>query len=184
MSLTALEQAVRDELRSGMKLAESICDTRLPPGEPPVWSGSEYFAVWGSDWSAGEYTAESDDTFDEVFAVTITITKRIGDIPLDVLPGEVLHRTKLGLESTARKVIQTTIRGRFSICSRAQAILLDRQSTATIQGFVEPIRFLGVDPPSLVGPDWFGAEEGGDAGLIMNVRLGNARRIQKLEILE
>ena len=52
-------------------------------------------------------------------------------------------------------------------------------STGTVYGFVEPMRFTGMDQPQLVGGEWFNADPESDSdGIKASLSFGRCRRFQ------
>jgi hypothetical protein len=52
-------------------------------------------------------------------------------------------------------------------------------ATGTVYGFVEPARWSGADSPTLIGPDWLGADaDSDDFAVKAELRFGGAKRFQ------
>lgn len=185
MSQDALAGAVKDWLRSKLSLEELECDL-VAGGQPVPGSGQEFIGIHDDGWQDSPH---GDFDLDESFGILITVTRRMGMYPLDTIGSHLLYKWGEGLGPRLRQIIagEARLHMNYTVMNAANAIIGDGSS-----GFVEPLRFKGVGPVMLKGPDWFYAraetrQEGkrtvsmGVCGVARTIRFGGARRVQNLE---
>jgi hypothetical protein len=179
----ALMLAVRNHLRTTLKLKDAECDLTPPNGQPPPLCGQHYYAV--HEGKIDPPTSYSD--FDEVYSVSVTVTVRLRGSPWDRTAQNVLYGDDKSLDRRARAVAaavhQDTIDNRIINAANALPELLPPAEGYSVQGFYEPLRYQGMDTAHLVGPDWFSADPGKagapDCGYRKTVRFTGARRTQE-----
>lgn len=163
------------------------------PGMPPPGCGQRFIALWASEHKPGLLSQE--EGIDEYFGVTATITFRTGIVPEAQLAERLIHdfrpkppitpNTPVGvsMETLARQIVVAIIKNRWNVLQLANARLNG------VNGFVEPLRWLGTDiSPKDRGPDWFDSDvarpDARDYGLSMDIRFGECRRLQTFANME
>jgi len=172
VSLSALLQAVRDQLRKEVPLKVSECDIQ-PDGQPPPGIGRQYVAVHPTGWEND--IPQMSRGLSELYAISVTLTMRAPESPRDRIMSELYLKALKGMESIIRRII-IKIHDNYTVLISANK-LIDGDDK-----IVEPLRWASTDAqPRMVGPEWlFSAEEGfkGTAALVMESRFITGRRIQ------
>lgn len=186
--LDALLYAVRDGIRSaGMNYDKATCEI-MDDAKPPPRCGNFFASVHD-----GYMTSDADNQLNELYSLSVTLTMRV-TVPLD----------RVGDQQMARNIARVSLGDRHGFNAKIDQlrrlihmnwgfVVLTGQSpnsandnivawaTGTVYGFVEPLRFTGVEAPKLVGGDWFGAEpDAADMGMKATVSFGRCRRMQPL----
>ena len=192
MSLRALRLAVRNQLKAavlsgGLALTQKECEVMLD-GRPPPRCGERFVSVHGGTCTL---RAEGDPALDldETYTLLVTVTMRLPRVPFDRIGPDLIDKASSGLDVFCQSVKVCVHKDADdNRIIRAANILLgaDADGHSGIDGFVEPLRFLGHGDDQVKGPDWFHADpdaDGGvvEAGLARVFRLGGARKIQSLE---
>jgi hypothetical protein len=156
-------------------------DIQLPPGMPPPDCGQKFIAIWASSHSPGLLNQE--EGIDEICGVTVTVTFRTGEVPEADLAKQIVHKAATGMEALSRAIMVSLVKNRWDVLQLANAEIVGTDN------FVEPLRWLGTDiGPTPRGPDWFTADvenpNARDFGLSMDIRFGQARRLQTFANME
>lgn len=177
MSIDALLQAVKSHLQSEMSLQDLECDL-TGEGAPVPMSGQQFIAIH----DGGEEDASGDFDLDEYVSVLVTVTRRIGEAPLDQLAPELIHKVASGMGPDLRR-IKGLIHKRYDLMNAANELIDDAYDK-----FKEPLRWIRTSPPQFKGPDWFNAgfdEHGAGTqqmcGVAKVMTFGRARRVQRME---
>ncbi len=171
MSMPDLLIAVRDRIRSALSYPNAQCDVQ-PDGSPEPSSGQVYVAV-----HPGDTTNEDDLSLDESYELFVTLTMKVGYLPVDQLGQELLLKARTGIYARAR-AIALAVHMKYEIMDAANASIGD-----TANGFHHPLVYRRMPKPVIKGPDWFNAEDDPNppAGLAIEIRFDGARRKQTLE---
>lgn len=184
VSQRAICQAVRDYLKTERGYTSKECEFGFDGRPLPVWSGSRksYFvAIHPGSWQpVGDPMSEA---LEEVFGVQITVTVKLGQVPKDRIgTNAYLGPAGESLDDELRAIIALLHhdKGAYPVLNAANTIL-----GPSVNGFIEPLRFLSGGSPQKVGPDWFSAVTGRStqavAGLAQTLQFGLAKRIQVIE---
>lgn len=176
MSQAALAQAVTTYLRTALMLDANSCEFGLD-GQPPPACGETFVRVWPGRWAGIDC-----EGLGETFGVNVTVTRRVSFAPTDRVGTEAWLKVITGLEATLRTILVKMHLdvGGDAILNAANTIL-----GASVNGFVEPLRFRDGGFPEPKGPDWFNAvnPEGGrwaNAGLVQTLVFDGATRYQTI----
>lgn len=180
MSMRALLTAVRNRLRAaitdvppGLGYETRQCEVGWD-GQPPPMAGQVFVAV-----HPGSITSQSDQAMDEYYDLTVTLSMRLGQFPVDRWGERSLILSDTGLYARA-EAIRALLHMNYPVQDAANAII-----GAQDNGFVETIRYLGMGALREQGPDWWWAESEqqteAPVGLSVEIRLGKARRVQVVE---
>lgn len=171
MSMPALLTAVRDRIRSVLSYAAFECDVQ-PDGAPDPASGQVYVSV-----HAGSVRNDDMESLDEYFEVLVTITLKIGYLPVDAYGPQVILKTTTGLYARA-EAVRRVVHMDYTAMTAANTTL-----GGSVNGFIEPLSYRGMRRPEVKGPAWFSAEDEDNppAGLSLELRFDGARRKQTLE---
>lgn len=180
MSQSALMRATKAILQSSLSLNDTKCDM-MSEGMPPANCGQEFIAIHEGEWRADE--ADFDYGLTEYFGVKVTITHKIGHVPIEKVSSREIYAASSSLESRARQIIAIIHMEYEDLMNEANALIPNDE-----MGFCEPLRYLGADgPPRLVGSSWFSAAmtQGGreDVGVIRTLNFGRAKRVQDISSL-
>ena len=158
----------------------------MSDGRPPPRCGNFFAAVHD-----GMTRSDADNQLNELYDFTVTLTMRV-TVPLD----------RVGDQQMARNLTRVTLgerQGFYAKCDRLRRLLhmnwgivvltgqtpnsandnLAAWNSGTIYGFNEPMRFLSMEAPKLVGGEWFGAApDAKDVGMASALRFGRCRRFQ------
>ena len=184
--IDALLYAVRDGIRgAGINYGKSECEI-MDDGRPPPRCGNFFASVHD-----GRMTSDADNQLNEWYEFKVTLTMRV-TVPLD----------RVGDQQLARNVARVPLgerQGFYAKVDRLRGLLhmnwnfvtgvartppsandyLAAWSTGTVYGFCEPMRFIGMEMPKLVGGEWFGAEpDAEDVGIKAVLSFGRCRRFQ------
>ena len=173
MSKAALLQATLEDLRSALGYSEADSDV-ADDGRPHPRCG-EHFAAVHPTGEQGTLTT----CFDDLHNVSVTLTQRI-QIPFD-RRGRVYLLQADKLQRRANKV-KIRIHSNYLLMNRANA-LIDEWEGSPQNGYVEPLFFLQMDarPREVSGRHFHAEGTSIEAGLVIEVRFGKARRIQYIE---
>lgn len=171
MSMPDLLNAVRDRIRSVLSYTNFECDVQ-PDGAPDPVSGQVYVSV-----HAGAIRNDDMESMDEYYEVLVTLTMKVGYLPVDAFGPQVITKATTGLYARAA-AIRKTCHMDYTAMTAANTAL-----GGSVNGFVEPLSYRGMGRPEVKGPAWFSAEDENDppAGLALEIRFDGARRKQTLE---
>ncbi|TWU22455.1 hypothetical protein Pla52o_35110 [Novipirellula galeiformis] len=137
---TALLEAVRDTLRTKLKLNESQCDVELDDETVPAISSAKHFSVSSAGLVAGKHHARSGGAIDLLLSVRVVVYHRMGDVPRDRRRSVLLERTR-GLNADLTAVMD-------AIDFRYEPMNLATSNISTLgsrEGFLEPLKFDSAD---------------------------------------
>lgn len=171
--------AVRDRLRAVCKYDKTECEIELDEMAMPT-VGKLYVAVMPGGCRPGNVHAKSGGVRDLLWSANVMVVKRIREVPRDRLRNTFL--LNLGsLDEEIDKIVEA-VDWSYEIIAAASTEL-EAEDPAN-QGFVEPLKFVGLDEkPQLASPDLFaGAQptvKGGmvTCGMKRIIRFGGARRV-------
>jgi len=170
MSEAALLVAVRDNLRELCGYTPAQCEIEIDEEAPPT-SGDLVVLVMPGGWTFGS-AAEGGDVLDELYGVKVMVAMRLKAVPQD-RQRQMLIDTMFGLEKHTRQIIAKTHMS-YRVQQKANENIVDGP-----EGFVEPLRFAGMEPkPRPLGADFFKAVQGSEYGIGRTVLFHQARRIQ------
>lgn len=180
MSETALLNAVRDHIRSACDYKETECEVEYDE-MAPANVGDVYVCVQPGGWCPGPNNGSSGDVLDEVFDVDVTVVMRCAKVPRD-RQRNVFAGNLESLNARIRAIISAAGVFDYDILAAANAEIVNTQNSR--QGFIEPLKFGGVDPkPRFVSPEFFAAVGGEQrSGMARTLRLTGARRIQTASV--
>ena len=179
MSIEALCQAVKDHLQSSLGLKDLQCDLTAD-GQPVPMAGQEFLGISDGGWDG----QSMDQDLDELCRVQITLTRRIGEFPIDQLGSQLIHKHGKDLTKRARKVI-TLLHKNYTVMNSANTII-DQESGGSWNGFVTPLWFLGAGVVQFKGPEWFYASTEGEhwtCGVARVLTFGKAQRVQRTSFM-
>lgn len=123
------------------------------------------------------------EALEETFGVQITVTVKLGQVPRDRIgTNAYLGPAGESLDDELRAIVALLHhdKGAYPVLAAANVIL-----GASVNGFIEPLRFTSGGSPQQVGPDWFSAvttkSTQAVAGLSQTLQFGMAKRIQNIE---
>lgn len=164
--------AVRDRLRSECDYTNPQCDIEFD-AMAPATVGDVYVAVLPGGWVPGPRQNTSGGVSDRVYSVEACVIKRIRAVPRD-RQRDVFLSNLDSLDEELDK-IHEAIDWQYAVNTLANAALTER---GQVHGFIEPLRFSGVDKkPRLAPPELFGAAGTQTAGMMRTIYFGGARRI-------
>ncbi len=151
-------------------------------GQPPAVAG-EFFPVV----HPGMAENDADLSLEEYFDVSVTLNLRVAYSPFDRHGAEVMTKATTGLYAKA-ELLRVGLHMDYVLMGYCGG--LDRTGgkayslPATVNGFVEPLKYRRMLPPRRVGPEWWWAEPNEDAlpaGVALQIDFGRARRQQTIE---
>lgn len=172
-SETALLEAVRDRIRAQLALRDSECEIEFDQMAPAT-VGVQYVVILPGGISDGP-SYSGGHVIDEIMGVDVTVIIRATSVPRDRLRGVYL-RNLTSLNAVIQRV-RDQIDFNYEVLAAANAIIYSE--TGSSEGFIEPLRFQGLQArPSKVSGDTFAATAEPAAGLARTVYFRGARRIQ------
>jgi hypothetical protein len=185
--IDALLYAVRDGIRkAGLNYDQTTCEI-MDDGRPPPRCGNFFLSVHD-----GVIQAKGDNQLDETYNFSTTLTMRL-IVPLD----------RVGDQQMSRNIVRIPLgerQGFYAKADRIRGLLhmnwgftvltnqvppsandnLSSWATGTVYGFIEPMRFKGMEMPKLAYADWFQAEPLNDEpmGMKATMSFGGCRRMQ------
>ena len=184
--IDALLYSVRDGIRTaGLNYDAASCEL-MDDGGPPPRAGNFFAAIHD-----GMTRSDADNQLNELYDFTLTLTVRV-TAALD----------RVGDQQIARNVARVPLGERQGLYAKCDAlrrylhmnwarVVLTGQTpnsandnlaawaTGTVYGFCEPMRFLSMEAPRLVGGEWFGADpDAEEVGVKAEMRFGRCRRFQ------
>lgn len=193
--LLAVRNHLREELTTFYDNGSSSIQTRdrelncrvTQDAKPTPGSGQEFIAIYGDSWRPGPVRIMQG--IEERFNLSIAVTRRIADLPLDargeahyIRDSDKFNLSAISVEQRCREIIRL-ISHNYTLMQAANALF------EADDGFTEPLLWLGGDAePQLVGADHFTAtyEPSGELlddmqfGIVMKLRFGEAVRLQSL----
>lgn len=186
--IDALLYAVRDGIRAaGLGYDQATCDIMEDEeGRPEPRCGNFYASV-----HSGASRSDSDNQLDELYSFTVTLTMRI-TVPLDRVGDQQMAvglprvplAQRLGWYAKADQLrVLLHMNWGFVVLTQQKPNSandnLQAWSTGTVYGFVEPMRFSGMESPKAVYGEWFGGESGDvPEGLKGALSFDRCRRMQ------
>ena len=185
--IDALLYAIRNSIRAaGFSYGTAECEIGAD-GKPPPRAGNVFVSVHD-----GTSRSVADNQLYELYGFSVTLTMRLGRVPLDAVGDQLIARNvaraPLGnREGFNAKVDQ--LRGFLHMNWRITVLTgqtpasandnLSAWATGTVYGFIEPARYRGPDKIQEVGAEWFGADpDSDDFGVKAEIRFDGAKRMQ------
>jgi len=174
-SEVALLEAVRDRLRTELSLDEQECNIEFDEQVPAHAVRHKYIVVMPGGISKGA-AHDGGHVIDEIIGVDVTVIIRATDKPRD-RRRDIFLRNLSNLNEWCEK-IRGQLDFNYTLLTAANTII-NGDSNST-EGFVEPLRFAGMDPRArkVSGEVFDSAPTEPNAGLARTVRFSGARRIQ------
>jgi hypothetical protein len=184
MSMAALLEACRNQLRENMPVQDAVCDVQ-EDGQPPPGIGQLYISVHPLGWFPTT-SRELIHAIDETYSVGVTVTKRTSGTPRDRRASSIYLDRLWGFEGLTRKVM-TILHQSYPLMAEANQIIREHHKTdQTIEGFVETLRWQRTDEsPTPRDGTWLWADPSSEAevtGLAsesLTIVFSEARRIQR-----
>mgnify|MGYP001569852714 CR=1 FL=1 len=177
---------MRDGIREvGLNYDQASCEI-MDDDHPPPRCGNFFASIHGGKLDSG-----ADNQLDERYSFSVTLTMRV-TVSLD----------RVGDQQIARNIARVPLGERQGFNAKADRLRrflhmnwtitvltgqtpnsandnLAAWATGTVYGFVEPMRFTGMEVPVLVGGEWFGAEpDATDVGIKARLSFARCRRFQ------
>lgn len=160
----------------------------MDDGRPPPRAGNVFVAVHGGRSRPGQ---ANDNNLFELLDFSVTLTMRV-IVPLDRVGDQQIARNLELVPLGQRQGFNAKVdqlRGFLHMNWRVTVLQgqtpnsandnLAAWATGTVYGFVEPARYQGEEPPTLVGGDWMGAEpDAADFAIKSELRFSGAKRFQ------
>ncbi len=188
MSQAALLKGVETRLRSAACLNDSTGKFVgvQRDGRPPNNAGQWYYSIHSLGMTNADPNSLSND---RAHAIGVTITARMAYAAPDrrgnqmTLANELLERAEAVADWLNQDDLHRIAANEILGMTAQEAA--DGRS-ATVNGFIEPLRLTMIGPPIEMSPDWAG-ESGGDEDtgdeknlLTVQVSLGDAKRVRPL----
>lgn len=141
----------------------------------PATAGQKYIAIQAGGTTNGKYHNPSGGVNDHLYAVDVTVAKRLTNVPRDrERDAFIFHTESLNVICEA---VKTALDFRYDVLTVVNTALALLQPTQP--GFFHPLVFAGIDPkPRIVTGDFFGADdEEPRAGLARKLTFNLANRI-------
>jgi len=165
--------AVQERLRSVCAYTEAQCQIEYDEQAPAV-TGDTYIIVMTGGWSPGPRHRTSGGVNDLLYAIDVGVVKRVTSVPRDRLRN-VFFRNISALTAEVDKIYEA-IDFNYDLLNAANSLITDE--TGSTNGFMEPLKFTGMDRrPRLVPGDLFASPGSEAAGLMRVINFGGARRI-------
>lgn len=189
--IDALLYAVRDGIRAySINYDQATCEL-MDDGRPPPRAGNVFVAIHG-----GTARSDRDNQLYELYGFSVTLTMRVG-IPLDRVGDQLMSRNIERVPLGYRQGFYAKLEQlRAYLHMNWQITVKQSQTpnsandnlaawlTGTVYGFVEPMRYRGLEaPPRLVGAEWFGADPGEsdqEIGMVATLKFDGAKRVQPI----
>jgi hypothetical protein len=173
--MEALLDAVEARIRAALGYTSGQCAVQ-PDGAPEAWSGQIYLAV-----HPGEVRDNGSQglRLDELYSVSVTITMKSAFMPKDRLGDKLVKRQYTGIYARAH-AIRALIHMNQTVRTDANTLI-----GADENGFLTPLEFLSIGMLTARGPEWLSSDMKAPphavAAWSLEVRFGNANRVQKIE---
>lgn len=182
MSQAAILEAVAEHLREAFGLTDLGCKVMFD-GQPPPMCGQEFIAVHEGEWDI----TDDDYDLDETYGVIVTVTRRVGNHPIDKIGSDVLYGSgSKPVNNRCREIITSLHHNNQYIRLRANDLL----NTLTGEGFITPLRIISPGRAEIKNHAWFHAappDSGSGAeqiGVARSLSFTGARRIQGISTME
>jgi hypothetical protein len=178
-----LAVAVRDTLRADLALQDHECNLQ-PGGRPPPVGWADYYVAVHS----GGQQNSARESLDRTFDVQVTVTYRVGKVPVDRRGPSVLQKAEFGLEDLCEKIIRL-LHNNHQLRIASNDLISDSglagSNTGVNYGIQEALIFLHDDGEAHeVSGEWFHAKSTGEtAGLVQVLTFGEARRLESIPSL-
>lgn len=169
--MSALLLAVRDSLKTSLSYTEAQCEVGWD-GRPHPKAGQVFVAV-----HPGGIREEYVEGRADVYNLTVTLSMRIGQLPVDRVGKSLVVLATTGLYDRAHAIA--------ACLHRNTTVMSDANTTigGSANGFCEALRFLSMSIPQQQGPEWWWAEDDANppVGLSIAIEFGECRRFQTYE---
>ncbi len=170
--------AVRNQLRSACGYAETACEVEFDELAPGT-VGETYVIVQPGGFRRGPHQDKSGTVRDYVYAVGVTVVRRVRHVPRDRYRDVFL--SNLASLDAELESIAAAVDWQYSVTTAANALLVEGGDAA--QGFNHPLTFTGVDAkPRLVDPGVFAATGHQAAGMARTIHFDGARRTKTVNV--
>lgn len=147
----------------------------------PATVGDLYVVVMPGGYRPGPRHNTSGGVWDLIYGIDVLVIKRVSHVPRDRTRNVMIGSGYLGnldsLNEEVDRVINALDFDLTYLVNRTANGLIEKETGST-QGFVEPLKFTGVDKrPKPATPELFGGTGQGKAGLVRGVYFHGARRI-------
>lgn len=170
-SETPLLECVRNRIRTRLSLSDSECDVEYDEYAPQT-AGDVYIVVTPGGVSTGP-AHRGGHVVDELVDVDVTVARRATAKPRD-RKREVYLRNLSSLNELVQEV-RTAVDFNYDILTAANVLIL--RDTLSSHGFIEPLKFAGMDKPQAITGDFFAATQEPAAGLKRTIHFKGARRV-------
>lgn len=184
--IDALIYAVRDGIRRLVPGYDAATCEVIDDARPAPNCGNYFVALHD-----GMMRSDADNQLNEWYEFSATLTMRV-TTPLDRTGDQQIYRNIARVPLGQRQGFYAKVDqlraflhmnwGRVVLTGQTPNSANDNLaawSTGTVYGFCEPIRFLSVEAPKMVGGEWFGAEpDAEDVGIKATLMFGRCRRLQ------
>ena len=165
--------ATQNRLRTICGYTDPQCQIEYDEQAPAV-TGDTYVIVMTGGWSPGPRHRTCGGVNDLLYAIDVGVVKRVSSVPRDRLRN-VFFRNLSGLTEEIDKIYEA-IDFEYDLINAASALIT--AETESTEGFVEALKFTGMDRrPRIVPGELFGAPNNEAAGLMRVINFGGARRI-------
>lgn len=173
MSLAALLASVRNTVRLVVQVTDAECDCRDNGAPVNAQFNQQFFAVHPTQWFPGDLDdINGPGGVNHEYAVSVTITKKVGIVPPDRRFDTVFLNGLDSFESQATQIINAV--------HQSQDVMAFANSLITRSKYfiIEPLRWLGCDPtPVDRGGEWIGSKPTPNpVAQSLEIRFGRARR--------
>lgn len=192
MSVAAICEAVRDQLRKTVGLQQEECDLSLD-GKPYPLAGQRWVSVHPGQWRG----ISDDYNLHEEVSVNVTVTYRIGDTPLDRTANNVWVNY---LEPLTRQIITAIHFNEVQVRIAANTLLGDEGANDGPDGFYLHLVLKDGGKPEYKEDSWFSSVPGvqqeytskgmthgnmiAQAGVAQTLVFGGAMRAQQIAFME
>lgn len=167
--------AVRDALRTGMRLSPQECDIEIDEHVPPV-VGHRYLMVMPGSAVPGKYESTTGSTTHRIYTVRVGILLRVTSVAYD-RTREVLHVVPKSISELTGAVIGAVAKNE-ALRNAANSLI---EGLPECNGFKTALRFAGQDAPREVSGEYFRASrEEERAGFLRVVTFGGAEYLRNL----
>lgn len=156
---------------------------------PPPRCGNYFASIHG-----GMVTSTADNQLNELYSFSVTLTMRV-TVPEDRVGDQLMARNIARVPLGERQGFYaktdrlrallhmnwgcTVLTGRTPASANDNLVAWAEPKTGQVYGFCEPMRFLNMEAPKLVGGEWFGADpEADEVGIKATLQFGKCRRMQ------
>ena len=185
MSARALQMATKYQVQTLLHLDDASCDIMFD-GQPKPGCGEQFIAIHEGDWGAGSH---GDADLEEVFGVSVTLTRRVTYAPQDQRGTEVLQKIVTGMNAVLRQLLVLLHRNWAMLTDLTNAnsanAIINAEAGAARAGFYCPLSFTGASQVMEKGNDWFCAwdpdireQHPAMPGLARSLFFGGAKRCQ------